>query len=83
MRFSFLFDIFLGHSYNQLPPSVKYMTVAISLFYRPNRSHARFVDQWRQIPIQPQLIRGMSFLDTLRKKTETFYSRTAKYAYRS
>ena len=24
---SFLFDIFLGPSYNQSPPSVKYMTV--------------------------------------------------------
>lgn len=24
---SYLFDIFLGPSYNQLPPSVKYMTV--------------------------------------------------------
>lgn len=25
--FSYLFDIFLGASYNQVPPSVKYMTV--------------------------------------------------------
>jgi len=24
---SFLFDIFLGHSYNHMPPSVKFMTV--------------------------------------------------------
>ena len=42
MRFSFLFDIFLGHSYNQMPPSVKYMTVAISLRYRPDLSHMTF-----------------------------------------
>lgn len=26
---SFLFDIFLGSSYNQSPPSVKYMTVRL------------------------------------------------------
>lgn len=27
---SFCFDIFLGSSYNQTPPSVKYMTVCFS-----------------------------------------------------
>lgn len=29
---SYLFDIFLGPSYNQLPPSVKYMTVSVFLW---------------------------------------------------
>ena len=29
---SYLFDIFLGPSYNQSPPSVKYMTVRESLY---------------------------------------------------
>jgi len=33
----FLFDIFLGHSYNQLPPSVKYMTTNGGKFrFNPN-----------------------------------------------
>ena len=32
IRFSsYLFDIFLGPSYNQAPPSVKYMTVGVKL----------------------------------------------------
>jgi hypothetical protein len=30
---SYLFDIFLGGSYNQTPPSVKYMTVSLSLLH--------------------------------------------------
>lgn len=30
---SYLFDIFLGPSYNQTPPSVKYMTVCITLCF--------------------------------------------------
>ncbi|KAI9448119.1 hypothetical protein H4582DRAFT_1802380 [Lactarius indigo] len=34
---SFLFDIFLGHNYNQLPPSVKYMTTNGGKFrFNPN-----------------------------------------------
>ncbi|KAF8272514.1 hypothetical protein EI94DRAFT_1769775 [Lactarius quietus] len=34
---SFLFDIFLGHNYNQLPPSVKYMTTNGGRFrFNPN-----------------------------------------------
>ncbi len=42
MKSSFLFDIFLGHSYNQLPPSVKYMTVNIRQFDHLFRAHKSF-----------------------------------------
>jgi hypothetical protein len=83
MRCSFLFDIFLGHSYNQLPPSVKYMTVIIRLSGRLLRPHKIFVDQWGQVSVQPQLICGIFLLALLRKISKTFLSRTERFAYRS
>lgn len=56
---SYLFDIFLGPSYNQSPPSVKYMTVSAgvaavwSCYLTPS-----FSDERWQIPFQPQPLRG-------------------------
>jgi len=59
------------------------MTVIIRLSGHLLRPHKRFVDQWGQVSVQPQLICGMSLLALLRKIAETFLSRMEKFAYRS
>jgi hypothetical protein len=56
---SFLFDIFLGPSYNQSPPSVKYMTVTYScVFLAPRLLIARrqMVENSDSIPIFTQSV---------------------------
>lgn len=59
LPFSFLFDIFLGPSYNQSPPNVKYMTVSTSRCFEcqitDNRSP---VDERGEISLQPQPLRS-------------------------
>lgn len=56
---SYLFDIFLGPSYNQSPPSVKYMTVSpASIFCRETRRYSYAVtDQRRKVSFQSELVR--------------------------
>lgn len=48
---SYLFDVFLGPSYNQSPPSVKYMTVSQGIYLRHNPKSKSEGDQWRKVSV--------------------------------
>ena len=58
---SFLFDIFLGPSYNQSPPSVKYMTV--SHYVYPSRSYLSFQTNGGKFRFNPNLYAVRCFDD--------------------
>jgi hypothetical protein len=63
---SYLFDIFLGPSYNQSPPNVKYTTVSASrINHHPAEVRNRSSDQWRKVSFQPKPLRCKFFGNSL------------------
>ena len=78
---SYLFDIFLGPSYNQSPPSVKYMTVSSKLCFSNLANSTTFQTNGGKYRFNPNLYAVRQLAGLCDPLTSVYVCRMAKCAF--